>query len=687
MKILLSTSIFFFCINIWATDLYVTTTGAGTACTSGTPCSWSYAMSIANGGDIIYVKAGNYGNISLTTNLAGTNGNPIKVIGYKTTINDIVASNGPTFTYANYQSNSNQLDATEMPLIQGSRTNDKAVNQSYGIYVQDAYWEFHNIAVIYKDYGILVGTAFAPTLATNTLINNLACAWMGNFDPNDSWNPTAPSANSSYTPTLPAGGTATNFVNLQGQAVAAYADNTTVTNSICINGGARGFQFAWCDNPVANYVEVYSDQNVNPTDYYLNFYDSQNPTASNITVKRLGHLTHQGHGVSLKNNVNGGTFSNLELFNCDLELNIDCDNNTFTDFTVTGATTEYATNGKRGGIILSSGSDDNEFHNGRVLNTEGIRFWDAKEPEGVGSTVNAAGDRNIFNNILVHNSSYANLAPIAYNWILQANRLTAGADDNKYYNCTFDGSSNLYRVDRANIGTNFYNCLFSNISGLRSSYCTTTTGVCTEGSNTGIALNSTYNSSYSYNMGTTLSGNTISTTPDFTDYANDDFSYGASSDLDGISAVNTYRAAGGDVGYVDNTASPPADTTAPIVSNVQFSNIFSNKFDVTWDLDEPSWGWVEYGTSTGVYPYETAHQEDFTYSSHNFRIGGTNGNPFLEQGTTYYMRFKVKDAAGNEGWSSEYTQATTSPESIMSLSSGSFYSGWKLTNGKVYLAN
>ncbi len=53
--------------------------------------SWrtiTYAATKAKGGDVVYIKAGDYGKESVVINNSGSNNNPIKFIGYKERIND-----------------------------------------------------------------------------------------------------------------------------------------------------------------------------------------------------------------------------------------------------------------------------------------------------------------------------------------------------------------------------------------------------------------------------------------------------------------------------------------------------------------------------------------------------------------------------------------------------------------------
>ena len=94
---------------------YVTTTGKSSNNGSSEALAWSiqYAFSTAKAGDIVYIKAGNYGALNLTTSNSGTTSNLIKFIGYTSTPGDLVSNNGSTFNYGD------KLDSSKMPLLSG----------------------------------------------------------------------------------------------------------------------------------------------------------------------------------------------------------------------------------------------------------------------------------------------------------------------------------------------------------------------------------------------------------------------------------------------------------------------------------------------------------------------------------------------------------------------------------------
>ena len=99
----------------YGVDYYVTTKGTvyNDGRTEATAWSIERAFQTAKAGDVVAIKAGNYGNRSLVVGNAGTKDNPIRFIGYTDTPGDLVSDKASTFVYGN------QLDSRKMPLLRG----------------------------------------------------------------------------------------------------------------------------------------------------------------------------------------------------------------------------------------------------------------------------------------------------------------------------------------------------------------------------------------------------------------------------------------------------------------------------------------------------------------------------------------------------------------------------------------
>lgn len=94
------------------------------------------------------------------------------------------------------------------------------------------------------------------------------------------------------------------------------------------------------------------------------------------------------------------------------------------------------------------------------------------------------------------------------------------------------------------------------------------------------------------------------------------------------------------------------DTTAPTISGV-IETPGSTTATISWNLDEPATGYIEYGTTT-AYGSQTTFEDGFlTYHSQD--ISG------LTAGTTYYYRIVSGDASGNVGTYEDSFDTTGSP--------------------------
>ena len=153
-----------------------------------------------------------------------------------------------------------------------------------------------------------------------------------------------------------------------------------------------------------------------------------------------------------------------------------------------------------------------------------------------------------------------------------------------------------------------------------------------------------------------------------------------------ITADDTTNGTITDVMFVTTNAS---DGDAPIVETIEAYDITETTFYLTWILNEPSKGWVLYGTSSDlsapyVYDQETTHENSFTYSTHIQPVGGNtedNTDPLLVNGTTYYCRIYTEDVSGNIGYSDEFTVTTLSDIPVITLNGSTPVN---LTVGSIY---
>ena len=96
-----------------------------------------------------------------------------------------------------------------------------------------------------------------------------------------------------------------------------------------------------------------------------------------------------------------------------------------------------------------------------------------------------------------------------------------------------------------------------------------------------------------------------------------------------------------------------SDITVPQISNVTVSNITSNSAQITWITDEGSTSQVEYGIGTGY--GSTTSSDANLLTSHSQTLVN------LSSDTTYHLRVRSKDSAGNEAVSSDISFVTLNP--------------------------
>jgi peroxiredoxin len=100
------------------------------------------------------------------------------------------------------------------------------------------------------------------------------------------------------------------------------------------------------------------------------------------------------------------------------------------------------------------------------------------------------------------------------------------------------------------------------------------------------------------------------------------------------------------------TTAAQADTTPPVISELNVSGITETSATVTWTTDEPATTQVKYG-KTEAYGTTMPRDEKLT-KNHSVTLAG------LEPDTTYYLRAVSKDASGNEATSDKTFNTATS---------------------------
>ncbi|WP_289040663.1 hypothetical protein [uncultured Zobellia sp.] len=396
--------------------------------------SWDieYAFQNAKAGDHVFIKAGNYGNVTLKPANSGTSDNPIRFIGYKNEPGDINSNNGSTFTYGN------NLDSNNMPLLKGNRINN--VGQGSGIYNFHKHIEISNIQITHYAEGVFSSGEY-------TVLDNIIVTEIGDFNPAHTY-PTSTS-----NPSL----------NYHGIGIKVSGDFSTIKNCFVLNAGAEGFRSTGCKYQTHLNNKVYSDSNVNPCDYYyLLALGAENNDLNNIYVERVGDLEHLGHGLVLKFQAKSNTIRNSTVKNTWLELSYSgVTENLFTNCLITGGPNN------QGALLVANGAHHNTFSQCRVTKCDGVCFADWDEDFSRGDVRNA-GHHNTFNECTFDN----NLAGVNFFWYSQSNtdNLT---HDNTFNACIFRDMDQLFMIDRENSNTLIKDCQITNINALKNSFLPT----------------------------------------------------------------------------------------------------------------------------------------------------------------------------------------------------------------------
>tara|TARA_R110001606_G_scaffold121576_1_gene253850 strand:- start:21007 stop:22902 length:1896 start_codon:yes stop_codon:yes gene_type:complete len=409
---------------------YITAAGKSSNNGKSEQSAWDieHGFETAKAGDIIYIKAGNYGNKNLVVKNSGTSDNPISFIGYTNSPGDLVSNEGSTFTYGD------ELDSSKMPLIQGIRTNNEGIGT--GITIEKPYIHISNFQIKFYEEGL-------RSTENNNIIDNIIVSDVGDFNPNHS------TENASSA-----------FDNYNGKGITLKGNYVILRNSVVINAGAEGIHVKNGSNQVHSYNSIYSDNSTNPCDYYYLFTSSSNNnTVDNAYIYREKGLSHKGHGLVCKGEASDNKFTSFEIINTVLELSFEeVHDNLFENGVIKGS---YDKNiryrNTEGGILLANGAHHNILKDIEISEVEAIiSFNDWNDGTNSVLDINDAGNNNTLTNIQGEN------AEIAINFDEFA-KLEGSAHNNIIEKSSFKDINRLFQVNRPNSNNKFVECTFENI--------------------------------------------------------------------------------------------------------------------------------------------------------------------------------------------------------------------------------
>ncbi len=236
---------------------YVSTRGSNSKSGTSKSNAWktiTYAASKARAGDVVYIKAGNYGKEYINMKYSGTTSKPIKFIGYKSSPEDI--------NKMYYKRGGGSLKSGEMPLLNGVNK-EKAAIRILG----SKYIIIKNLQITKYDEGIDGNSSSAFNVFDNILVKDV-----GNS-----------SAGYGIILNNLAGSNKilnTTIINATNSLIRIYGDHNLIDNF-------KGY----CD---------YGPNNGPATDYYVSIYKGSHNIITNSYIERVGNIAHTGHGISVK---------------------------------------------------------------------------------------------------------------------------------------------------------------------------------------------------------------------------------------------------------------------------------------------------------------------------------------------------------------------------------------------------
>ncbi len=392
---------------------YVSTTGNDANSGTSEALAWrtiSYAASSSSpvqAGDIVYIKAGNYGAENIDFQKSGTAVLPILFEGYQNTPGDNPNTN---------HSFGDALDATVMPLLDGG---DRTTAGGAFEYNNNYFVSLRNIQITNYNYGIYTYGS------SNLTFDNIIISELG--DVNDSYDGTGLSINADNN--------------------GDFGEYNTVKNCFVENAAAEGYSFDGNYNTIEN-SKVYCDEDTDSAamDYYIVFGGNYNKI-ENCYAERIGVLDHDGHGIGFKGNCEYNTVKNSTAKNLGGGFYVRHRACKFNTFENCKAYDLY-------GFAIRDGASYNTFRNCEAIDNESaVLFYDTDEDGGAQYT----GRNNIFENCIFRNTS-ENVIDFFYY------ELESICDSNIFQNCVIDSGDYLFNCDRSNQDNKLVNCIVTNVN-------------------------------------------------------------------------------------------------------------------------------------------------------------------------------------------------------------------------------
>lgn len=421
--------------NANAATYYVTASGSSlnNGLTQGSPWSITHAFSSAVAGDIVYVSAGNYGNVNVVQNNNGTNGNLITFIGCDNSFNPIVTTNRATYTRTDVFSGS------DLPYLNGGLVAGQRASNGIGFIINGSYVRVENFAIKGFEEGI-------RNYGSNCVFRNINTDFMGDMR-EDNANTSIPNRWDYYL----------------GRSQSIFGANNLIENCFHRDADSQGLTISG-DNNTLNHIEVYTSASCpNTTDYQFLFGSSYNQCSDINIIREVGTL-HLSHGICFKPVGRLAEYNVVDGFYCEnsrVEIQFGgTQNNIIKNGEINGTTTQSSSEWSSG-IVTANGASFNLLENIYVHDTYAAFFfsdWNDGASSNPSEDMANAGTDNTYVNITCDNIWMS----VVY--CAHGGGGTGFPSNNKFYNLSVNNSPRFIRTFIDNSGFEFYNTTIKDIT-------------------------------------------------------------------------------------------------------------------------------------------------------------------------------------------------------------------------------
>lgn len=435
-----------------------TATGSGNGLSDATAWTLSQAVANAIAGDLVWVKAGEYGQQNLVQTANGTASNPIYFIGYQNTINDINATSYSTFKIADYRTNSNDINSNDLVTITGQSQPENKYNRNGTAFtVGGEYVVVRNFQFRRLFQGLYFNNAGYNVAENIVAVNN---KWDG-----------APIYNNSDSDGDGIG-------DAEGTGLRVRrSPRTVVRNCIGINNGFRNFMHVHSDYVLTIDTESHADGpfisgEYNSVDYFFVTIAGEDDSLARFNLyencrvfRYYGNTTGGGHGFCFNTNASQNMLKNCTSNGVAVHIHgVNSAYNVWDNLTINGGASEYPSASfgfSAGDFNMLDGATENYIVDSFVDDSYyAVSFNDSGKEGGF----ETAGDNNTFVRLTVQNMMQAHTEPsTAIKIFWESTDQTESSFDNMFIDSDISNMDYMFEPYKPNYGFKFIDVRINNV--------------------------------------------------------------------------------------------------------------------------------------------------------------------------------------------------------------------------------